>query len=245
MGNAYRAPSLYERFGAGFYADPSTRTVVFSPYGDPRLAPDRYNSVDAGLDQYLFANRVKISPTFFYTRIQQITAFDFSGAISPATDPYGRYGGYINGSGGISRGVELAVETRPMRTFTVNGSYTYTNADTDRDVTVPGFYKALSVHPHTVTLVATKQWGKRLDTTADLFYGSQYFSAFYVGFGPRAYSFPGYTKTGLMTNYRIWQDEKHSLRMYAKIDNLFNQTYYESGWLAAKATVAGGFGFRF
>ncbi len=30
--------------------------------------------------------------------------FDFSGAINPATDPFGRFGGYVNTDGGIARG---------------------------------------------------------------------------------------------------------------------------------------------
>ena len=50
MGNAYRAPSLYERFGAGFSTNFTTGRVVFTPYGDPRLSPDRYNSGDVGVD---------------------------------------------------------------------------------------------------------------------------------------------------------------------------------------------------
>ena len=62
VGNAYRAPGLYERFGAGFYNNPFVPgEVVFTPYGDPRLAPDRFNSVDGGIDQYLFHDRIRVS----------------------------------------------------------------------------------------------------------------------------------------------------------------------------------------
>lgn len=139
VGNAYRTPSLYERFGGGFSADTVTGMIVFSPYGDPRLSPDRYNSVDAGVDQYLFSSRVRLSATFFYSRVITITAFDSSGNVRPGTDPYGRTSGYINGSGGISRGFESGVEARPMRTLTVSGSYTYTNANLDHDISVTGF----------------------------------------------------------------------------------------------------------
>ena len=60
FGNAYRAPSLYERFGGGFSNDPVNGETVFTPFGDPRLSPDRYNSLDAGVDQYVFGNRVRL-----------------------------------------------------------------------------------------------------------------------------------------------------------------------------------------
>src|SRR5262249_35831070 len=116
FGNAYRAPSLFERFGGGFSNNPVNGDTVFTPFGDPRLSPDRYNSVDGGVDQYLFRNRVRFGLTYFYTRVVSITAFDSSGVVRPATDPFGRTSGYINGSGGISRGVEFAAEARPIKT---------------------------------------------------------------------------------------------------------------------------------
>ncbi|OYT71368.1 MAG: hypothetical protein CFK52_08380, partial [Chloracidobacterium sp. CP2_5A] len=83
IGNAYRAPALYERFGGGFFSNPATGLVNFTPYGDPFLAPDHYNSFDAGIDQYLFRDRLQIGLTGFYTRVIQITAFDSSGVLNP------------------------------------------------------------------------------------------------------------------------------------------------------------------
>jgi iron complex outermembrane receptor protein len=94
-GNAYRAPSLFERFRGGFFNDFVTGQPVFSAYGDPFLSPDRYNSIDGGLDQYLWGDRVRISATYFYTRGVTITALDLGTTIQFATDPYGRTSGYI------------------------------------------------------------------------------------------------------------------------------------------------------
>jgi outer membrane receptor for Fe3+-dicitrate len=110
---------------------------------------------------------------------------------------------------------------------------------------VPGFFKAFGVQPHTVSLVATKNWGKRFDTTFTLYHGSSYYAALFAGFESSAYLFPGFTNAGLMLNYRLWSNEKRSVRVYTKIDNIFNETYYESGYLAARATFASGLGFSF
>ena len=243
VGNSYRAPSVYERFGAGFYNDFFTGKVIFTPYGDPRLAPDRYNSVDAGVDQYLFSSRVRVSATMFYTRVVQIIGFNSNGAINPATDPFGRSSGYINTSGGISRGAELSVEARPMRSLALSASYTYANADTDTDSQVPGFYNVFDTPRHMISLVATKQWTKRFNTTIDLFHYSSYYDA-YVGY-LQAYAFPGFIKTNLISSYRFWDDERKSARFYGKVENLFNQRYYFAGVLAPRATFVGGIEYAF
>jgi vitamin B12 transporter len=246
VGNAYRAPSLYERFGGGFSTNPTTGVINFTPYGDPRLYPDRYNSVDAGIDQYLFNSRVRLSLTHFYSRVVSITGFDSSGAIVvPGADIFKRTSGYINGSGGISRGFELGIEARPMRTLTMNGSYTFTNADQDKDLNVTGFFQVLGVHRHSATLAATKQWTSRLDTTFTLFYGSSYYHSLFVVNRSRAYLFPSFTNSGLMVSYAIIKGDKQSIRLYAKIDNVFNRLYYEAGYLAAKAAAVGGIRYSF
>ena len=243
VGNSYRAPALFERFGGGFYNNPSNGSVIFTPYGDPRLAPDRYNSFDAGLDQYLFRNKVKVSATAFYIRIAQLIEFDTSGIVNPLTDPYGRSEGYINGAGGISRGAEVSVEARPTSSLTFSAAYTYTNADTDQDSEVPGFYRTFDSPRHMVTMVATRQWSKRFLTTVSLFHYSSYFDA-YVGY-LQAYEFPGYTKANVTASYRVWEREKKSARIYGKVDNLFNETYYVAGFLAPRATFVTGIGYSF
>jgi iron complex outermembrane receptor protein len=244
-GNSYRAPSLYERFGGGFSANPITGVLSFSPYGDPRLSPDRYNSVDAGVDQYLWQNRIRLSATQFYTRVVAVTAFDSSGAVNTATDPYGRSSGYINGSGGISRGVELGAEVRPTRRLTITGAYTYTNADLDRDLTVQGFWKVFQVPGHVMSVVATQRWARRLDTTLELFHGSMYYNSFYAAGRSRAFQFPGFTKADFVAGYRVWQNEARYVRFHGKVENLLNERYYQNGWLAPRATFVTGLSYGF
>jgi iron complex outermembrane receptor protein len=243
VGNSYRSPALFERFGAGFYNDFVTGKVVFTPYGDPRLAPDRYNSFDGGIDQYLFHERVRASATVFYIRIAQLIGFNSNGRINPVTDPFGRSSGYINGAGGISRGGEVSLEARPTRSLIVSAAYTYTNADTDQDSQVPGFFHVFDTPKHMVTLVATNQWTNRLTTTVDMFHYSSYFDPS-IGY-LQAYQFPGFTKTNFVASYEFWRSETKSARFYAKVDNLFDQTFYVAGFLAPRTTVMGGVGYAF
>lgn len=239
-GNAYRAAGLYERFGGGFFADPVTGIVAFTAYGDPRLRPDRYKAIDGGVDQYLFQNRLFISATAFYNDVTSLTAFDSSGVIRPETDPYGRTGGYINGAGGFSRGFELGAEARPVGSLRVSGSYTYTRSETSQDITVPGFYIVPGVFEHTATLVVTNRWNDRLDTTFDVFAGSKSYGSFFAAGRSRAFEYPGFTKAALIAGYRVLNSTAWPLRAYVKIDNLFNQTYYEGGWRNLGRTAVAG-----
>jgi hypothetical protein len=76
VGNSFRAPSGYERFGGGFG----------SYYGDPRLAAERAVAFDTGIDQYLLDSRLELSGTFFYTNLQQ--TIRFASSFAPGTDPF-------------------------------------------------------------------------------------------------------------------------------------------------------------
>lgn len=244
-GNSYRAPSLYERFGGGFNSNPITGIVGFTPYGDPRLSPDRYNTVDAGVDQYLFQTRLRLAATWFYNRVVSVTAFDSSGVIRPDTDPYGRSLGYINGSGGISRGFELGIEARPTSNLSLNGAYTYTNANLDRDISVRGFWQVFQVPRHVTSLVVIRRWSRRLDTSLDLFHYGSYFNSYFAVNRSRAFAFPGFMKADIVGNYLLWSNESKSVRFYAQVDNLLNQRYYQNGWLAPMANFRSGLTFAF
>jgi hypothetical protein len=244
-GNAFRAPSMFERFSGGFSTDPVTGRLLFTAFGDPRLDPDRYQMIDGGVDQYLFGGRALVSATVFYNNVSSLTAFNSSGAIRPETDPFGRTQGYLNSSGGFSRGVEIALDARPGATLRLSGGYTYTRSETDQDITVPGFFIVPGVFGHTATLVVTNRWSEKLDTTFDVFYGSSLYGSFFAAGRPRAYKYDRFTKAAVVANYHLVNHDRLPARAYVKIDNLFDQTYYEVGWLNLGRTVIGGIGIGF
>ena len=240
-GNAYRAPGLYERFGGGFSTDPVTGNNIFTAYGDPRLDADRYRAIDVGVDQYLFDNRLLVTTTAFYNKVLSLTAFDSAGGVRPETDPYGRALGYVNSSGGFSRGVEVGAEARPTASLRVSAAYTYTRSETDRDIVIPGFFIVPNVFGHTATIVVTQQWTDRIDTTFDVFHGSDTYGSLFAAGRTRAYKYPGFTKAAVVAGYRVLgAGGRHPLRAYVKIDNLFDATYYENGWRNLGRTAVGG-----
>lgn len=245
-GNSYRAPGLYERYGSGFFYNAASNAVSFTPYGDPRLASDRYNSVDGGVDQYLLRDRLRLSGTWFYTRIVQLTQFDSAGsAVRPGFDPFGRTSGYFNGAGGISRGMEFTAEARPVRGTFFRGSYSYVNADTDQDTAVRGFFGALSVPAHTVNAMMNQQVTRRGSVTVDLYRSSDYYNSLSAGGRARAYRYAGATKLDVVFDWEIRGGEKHTVKWYAKVDNMLHREYYDNGFRAPGATFLTGLRAQF
>ncbi|HET9787460.1 MAG TPA: TonB-dependent receptor, partial [Pyrinomonadaceae bacterium] len=225
VGNGYRAPSLFERFGTFF------SSFGYSVFGDPRLRPDRSIAVDAGLDQTLFDNRLRASATYFYTRLQEVIIFDFSGTINPETDPFGRFGGYRNTSGGIARGVELSLDVSPTRGLNVAASYSYTKS-LQRTPQVAGILQSLIIPDHQFSLVATQRFGRRIMVNFDLATTSSYLAPILdpSNFSTRAYRFSGLAKADLGASYTLPIGESRSLRFFGYVDNLFGREYFESGF---------------
>jgi iron complex outermembrane receptor protein len=237
-GNSYRAPTLYERFGYSFFAG------SFSPYGDPLIAPERALAVDAGIDQYLLRSRVRVSATYFYTRLQQVIGFDSSGLINLRTDPYGRSLGYRNTGGGLARGVETSVEAHPASRTRLQAAYTYTKAIERNSTLIGGSVKSIRISPHMFTALASQRIYKGLEVTADLFAASHYVFPFFAG-GSRPFDFAGPVKLDVAARYNHPFAEHREMEIYLRIENALNRVYYEDGFRTPKAWAVGGVKFRF
>jgi iron complex outermembrane receptor protein len=227
VGNGYRAPSLFERFGTAFDS-----FFGYSIFGDPRLKPERSIAFDAGIDQTFQNNRVRLSATYFYTQLREIIIFDFSGLIDFATDPFGRFGGYLNTNGGIARGAEVELRATPTRTLNLTAAYTFTKAQ-QRTPQVPGTIRSLVVPDHQFSFVATQRFGRRLLVNFDFSASSNYLGAIFdpVTFTSRGYRFKGLAKADLGASYSLpLGDDKRQIRFFGYVENLFDREYFESGF---------------
>ena len=240
VGNGYRVPSLYERFGT-FYS-----SFGYSAFGDPRLRPDRSIAVDGGVDQSLLKDRLRLSATYFYTRLQEVIVFDFSGAIDPVTDPFGRFGGYRNTLGGLARGLEVSATVAPVPSLDLRLAYTYTNSD-QRQPLVENIIQSFIIPTHQFSLLATQRIGHRFFINFDLTTSSNYLAPIFDpnSFASLPYRFSGIGKADLGASYRLPFSDFKALRIYGKVDNLFNQQYYESGFRTPGAVGIGGIQFEF
>lgn len=240
-GRGYRAPSLYERFGNYFYDG------TYGFYGDPRLRPERSIGFDAGIDQSFSGNRARLSATYFYTRLQEVIDFDSAGAVvMPATDPFGRFGGYFNTNGGLARGMEFSAAVAATGSLDIRGAYTYTSAQ-ERTPIVENVIQTF-LAPHNVfSLVATQRFGARLNVTFDVVATDKYLFPIYDPdtFNDLPFRFAGQKDAALALNYRIPLGESRAVRLFGKVDNLFDRTYYAEGFPTAGLTALGGMQFEF
>jgi iron complex outermembrane receptor protein len=200
--------------------------------------------VDTGIDQSLLSDKLRLSATYFYTHLQRVIVFDFSGLINPATDPFGRFTGYLNTTGGFARGVEFNANWATTRSLTFSGSYTYTDA---RELTplVPDVYRSFVIPRNQYTAFAVERLGQRAFVDFTFEATDSYLAQVYSNFSSGAFRFPGLKRAGLGGSYRIPMSEDKGIRIFARAENLFNQTYYESGFLTPGLTARGGLQFEF
>ncbi|MBV8731493.1 MAG: TonB-dependent receptor [Acidobacteriia bacterium] len=241
LGRGYRAPSLYERFGAGF--DPMSG---YSVYGDPRLQPERFLGFDAGMEQTFGHARAKISATYFYTWLEHVIAFDTSGLINPATDPFGRYIGYFNTRGGISRGGEVSAAFTPVRALTVSTAYTFVNA-AERAPIVGDTIRTFVIPRNQFSVLVSGRVTSRLTATFESLLSSSYLAPItsYSATVTQVFRFDGLHRLNAGASYRIPLADVRALRFFARAENLLDQAYFESGFPTPGRTGKAGVQFEF
>ena len=249
VGNGYRVPSLYERFGT-FYATFLTPNR-FVALGAPDLKPEKTIAFDFGVEQNLFKNRARLSATYFYTKLIDTIGY----GTLPQPDPFGRSnslsgGGYLNTKGGIARGGEFSAKVRPTDSTDLFASYTFTNSD-QRAPQVAGnpSIATLGIPQHQLTLVATQRF-KRFWVNFDLLATSDYLAPIFdtngFTFQTYVYRFKGNRKADLTAGYTIpLRGERLNVRLYGTIENLFDYEYFENGFrtFGRTARIGASFGF--
>ena len=194
VGNGFRAPSLFERFGNGVFQNVPTR------FGDPTLRAEQSIGVDGGIDQRAAHNKLLFGLTYFYTRLQRVIDFkSFRSAFNPTGDPdplgLQRSGGYLNFPGGMSRGLETFAEAAPYGGTSVRASYTYTNAD--RFVPPAGLQPQFVTPKHLFGLSLTQRY-RAILASFNLNRTGRYIATVF----PVNLTFDGYTKADLFAKLR-------------------------------------------
>lgn len=243
VGNGYRVPSLYERFGT-FYS--SFGTPSFVALGDPNLKPEKSIAFDGGIEQNLFNNKAKLVGTYFYTKLIDTIGF---GNVVPNIGTTARpFGGYLNTKGGIARGAEFSANVKATASTDIFASYTYTNSD-QRTPQVTGNpnLATLGIPERQFTLVFNQRFD-RLWVNFDFLAASNYLAPIFSNstFRTYVYRFDGNRRADLTTGYTIpFRAEKLKLRIFGTLENLFDNEYYENGFRTAGINGRIGVSFGF
>ncbi len=233
IGNGFRAPALFERFGAGTFAQ-----VGFVRFGDPTLRAEESISVDAGFDQRVAHDRARFGATYFYTHLQRSITFNSSFAIDPLG--VGRFSGYENRPGGFSRGLETYVEAAPIRGADWRASYTFTNSD--RFVAGLGLQPEYVIPKHLLGLTINQRY-RSIVFSFDLNHTGSYIAPIFENdfpFRTAELRFRGYTKGDLFVSYKRQTSEHATFTFFGGADNLFDVKYFENGFRAPGIMARGG-----
>ena len=187
---------------------------------------------------------MRVSATYFYTRLQEVIGFDFSGVINTRTDPFGRSSGYRNTGGGLARGLELSAEASVTRGTRLQSAYTFTNADERNSTLIGGSVSSIRVSRHMFSALATQRLARNLEVTFDLFAASDYVFPLFAG-GSRPFVFDGPVKADAVVRYTKPLGERTRIELYTRIENVFNRIYFEDGFRTPKASAVGGLKFGF
>ena len=237
-GNGFRAVSLFERFGAGTFSG-----LGLQRFGDPTLRAEQSISVDGGVDQRLARDRVLLGITYFYTRLQRVIDFQSFFVVDPLG--LGRFSGYVNRPGGISRGVESFVEATPWRGTELRASYTYTNSD--RLVPFAGLRPQYVIPSHVFGLALTQRY-RSFAFNFDLNRTGSHLAPVFENdfpFRTAELTFGGYTKADLFGSYERRVSEGTVMVLFVGADNIFNQLYYENGFRSPGIVGRGGVRLKF
>lgn len=244
IGSGYRVPSLYERFGSFFN---SFGPPPFIAIGDPYLEPERSWAFDAGIDQDLADDRVRISAVYFYTKLSETIFYaNFAPDIGDTERPFG---GYVNLEGGNSQGIELSTRIEPTKNTDIFASYTFTSSEQfESQVPGSGVLTSLGIPESQFTLVATQRFGN-FWVNFDLLLTSSYLGNIFQSefpYGSYVYRFEGNRRGDLTAGYTFPFDKgRFNLRIFGTVENIFGNEYYENGFRTIGRTARAGASFSF
>ncbi len=110
-GMGIKEPSFLESYGESFFAK-----------GNPDLDPERSTTYDLGVEQRLFGSRLRASVTAFHN--------EYHDQIAYTVVDFNTYEGtYVNLARTRARGIEVALEGRPLPSLQVLGQYTYLDGE--------------------------------------------------------------------------------------------------------------------
>ena len=203
----FKAPSLNELFFPAAFGCPA--------FGNPNLKPERSWELNAGVEQDLLSERVKLGVTYFHREVKDL----IEGQPIPG-DPFGCFRAQ---NIGIARfdGVEWSLAVKLLESVTLNANYTYLDWDT-ADGKLPrrsrniGNVTLNHVYAEWNTNLSVNMVGRRDDFRAASPFGN--------------ITTAGYAIFNVASYYTLpWRvPAVKELKLLGKIENLFNKKYEQA-----------------
>lgn len=197
-GEGFKAPSLYQ---------------LFSEYGNGSLRPEEANSREIGLTQRALDGAVELGATWFLRKTRNLIDFvSCAGLADPVPSCENSFDGYYaNVAAARAKGVEVALNVRPVDALTFSSHYSYVKSQ-DRSTSVD-----LPRRPrHKIGAALDYRWPFGLSSGVSI---TDISSSKDNGFSKDRNA--GYTLVDLRASYPITP----KIELYGRIENVFDEEY--------------------
>lgn len=212
-GEGFRAPTINDLFF------PDLTGGLCPPFGNPSLKPELSRSWEAGVDQELWARRVRLGATYFHNTFEDlITLVD----VTPT--PAGLAAGFsfCSQQGNVGRartqGLEFTSEVEPLDWLLLFANYTYTDT---KDLETGLELRRFARHRWSTGVVVTPI--ERLSLFAQAHVVSSQLESSFAGRNP------GYHRIDVGGTFRLVGrvGAMERLELTARVENVTDQTYSE------------------
>ena len=194
VGTGFKAPTLSQLFQS---------FPEFFFFANPDLKPETSTGWDAGFEQGLIRNVLRVGATYYYNRIHDLITTDVTGTT------------WANVGRATTDGVESFIAYQPLAALTLRIDYTFTEAE-DEVLQQP----LLRRPKHRGTFIATWQATHAWQWSLDLLSVSDWVDVSRDGFTTGIQA-PGYTTVNIATRY----DLNAHVALFGRINNLFDRHY--------------------
>ena len=208
----FKAPSLNELFFPAAFGCPA--------FGNPDLGPEKSWEINAGVEQNVLRERIKVGATYFHREVKDL--------IEARPIPGNPFGCFRAENVGRARfdGVEWSLAIKLLSFLALNGQYTYLDWDTANGTLArrPRHRGSVNLNYHQDALemnLIANIVGKRDDFDATTFANVKQ---------------PGYARFDLAGSYLlpVHIPFVKSASLFGKIENLFNRSYAEANGFRAR-----------
>ena len=229
-GDGIKAPSFEESFGIA--------AALILP--NPRLKAEETRSLEAGIQQSLFTDKISLSGAYFNN------LFTNQIACCQTLNPTTGAGRFFNLNRSLAHGAEIEIHARPRSPLRADASYAYTSTQIVRAplASSPLFSKGaplLRRPKHSATLLVSYFGGRWGASLAGTFVGRRPDSDFTFGVVPPVNHAAGYARL----DPGAWYAVNRSVTLYLNVENALNKHYQEVvGYPALAVNFRAGMRFR-
>jgi len=198
-GTGVADPTFFDRFG--FFPDQFI--------GNPDLQPESAEGWDIGVTQQFFDRRVELDATFFYSDLEDeiVSSFDPDTFLSTVENQAGE---------SDRKGVELTLSATPFDGLTLDGAYTYLDAEE------PDGSREVRRAEHIASITATyRSPDDRAEVSLDFDYNGEQDDLDFSAFPAQRVTLDSFLLVTLAGRYRVTE----ALEAFARVENLFDEDY--------------------